>query len=150
MPLNPKDESSEDSDEGDTDDEVSDSDEKNDEVHEDERPLESLAWERGSSMYNSLIVAKPSLGAEINRLGLLAEPMPSLDAIALQQNITAGSLQPLPALQKHETSSDKHASTSPKKVISDPAGVLLERNSFTSPVKEHLILLALTVNGQQL
>ncbi|XP_031486924.1 retinoblastoma-related protein-like [Nymphaea colorata] len=104
-----------------------------------ERLLESLAWERGSSMYNSLIVAKPSLGAEINRLGLLAEPMPSLDAIALQQNITAGSLQPLPALQKHETSFDNHASTSPKKVISDPAGVLLERNSFTSPVKEHLV-----------
>ncbi|KAF3784989.1 Retinoblastoma-related protein [Nymphaea thermarum] len=103
-----------------------------------ERLLESLAWERGSSMYNSLIVAKPSLGAEINRLGLLAEPMPSLDAIALQQNITAGSLQPLPALQKHETSFDNHASTSPKKVISDPAGVLVERNSFTSPVKEHL------------
>ncbi|KAF3781853.1 Retinoblastoma-related protein [Nymphaea thermarum] len=104
-----------------------------------ERLLESLAWERGSSMYNSLIVAKPSLGAEINRLGLLAEPMPSLDAIALQQNITAGSLQPPPAPQKHETLSDNQASTSPKKVISDPVGVLLERNSFTSPVKERLV-----------
>ncbi|CAN6464487.1 unnamed protein product [Victoria cruziana] len=104
-----------------------------------ERLLESMAWEKGSSMYNSLIVAKPSLATEINRLGLLAEPMPSLDAIAVQQNITAGSLQPLPALQKHETSPDNHASTSPKKVTSDLACVLVERNSFTSPVKERLV-----------
>ncbi|KAF3779588.1 hypothetical protein EJ110_NYTH41142 [Nymphaea thermarum] len=35
MPLNPRDESSEDSDEGDTDNEVSDGDEKNDPLHED-------------------------------------------------------------------------------------------------------------------
>ena len=46
-----------------------------------ERLLESMAWEKGSSMYNSLIVAKPSLAAEINRLGLLADPMPLLDMI---------------------------------------------------------------------
>lgn len=52
-----------------------------------ERLLESMAWEKGSSMYNSLIVARPALSAEINRLGLLAEPMPSLDAIALHLNM---------------------------------------------------------------
>ncbi|KAL6557298.1 Retinoblastoma-related protein 1 [Orobanche minor] len=46
-----------------------------------ERLLESTAWERGSSMYNALTVARPSLSAEIHRLALLAEPMPSLDAI---------------------------------------------------------------------
>ncbi|KAF3774500.1 AP-3 complex subunit mu [Nymphaea thermarum] len=39
MPLNPRDESSEDSDEGDTDNEVSDGDEKNDALHEDARLL---------------------------------------------------------------------------------------------------------------
>lgn len=61
-----------------------------------ERLLESMAWEKGSSMYNSLIVARPSLSAEINRLGLLAEPMPSLDAIAMMQNISTTGLPLLP------------------------------------------------------
>lgn len=62
-----------------------------------ERLLESMVWEKGSSMYNSLIVARPALSAEINRLALLAEPMPSLDAIAIHVNMSCGSLQ-----QKHE------------------------------------------------
>jgi retinoblastoma-like protein 1 len=61
-----------------------------------ERLLESLAWEKGSSMYNSLIVARPALSAEINRLGLLAEPMPSLDAIVVHHDISVGGLPPLP------------------------------------------------------
>lgn len=65
-----------------------------------ERLLESMAWEKGSSMYNSLIIARPTLSAEIDRLGLLAEPMPSLDAIAMHQ--TPG-LLPLP-FQKREAS----------------------------------------------
>lgn len=69
-----------------------------------ERLLESMVWEKGSSMYNSLTVARPAFSAEINRLGLLAEPMPSLDAIALQINFSCGGLPPVPALQKHETS----------------------------------------------
>lgn len=69
-----------------------------------ERLLESMAWEKGSSMYNSLVVARPTLAAEINRLGLLAEPMPSLDAIAMHHNISTGGLPPLP-FQKHEHSS---------------------------------------------
>jgi hypothetical protein len=54
-------------------------------------------------MYNSLIVARPALSAEINRLGLLAEPMPSLDAIAAHHNISLGGLPPLP-FQKQEHS----------------------------------------------
>ncbi|KAL6565812.1 Retinoblastoma-related protein 1 [Orobanche hederae] len=33
-------------------------------------------------MYDALTIARPSLSAEIHRLALLAEPMPSLDAIA--------------------------------------------------------------------
>lgn len=67
-----------------------------------ERLLESMVWEKGSSMYNSLTIARPALSSEINRLGLLAEPMPSLDAIALHMNISCGSLPCVPSLQKSE------------------------------------------------
>lgn len=59
-----------------------------------ERLLESMAWERGSSLYNSLILARPTLAGEINSLGLLAEPMPSLDAIAMHQDISNGCMLP--------------------------------------------------------
>lgn len=69
-----------------------------------ERLLDSMVWEKGSSLYNSLTVARPALSAEINRLGLLAEPMPSLDAIAMHINFSSGCLPPVPSLQKHETS----------------------------------------------
>jgi len=72
-----------------------------------ERLLESMVWEKGSSMYNSLTVARPVLSSEINRLGLLAEPMPSLDAIALQINMSCGGLPPVPSLQKRENSPGK-------------------------------------------
>lgn len=68
-----------------------------------ERLLESLVWEKGSSMYNSLAVARPALSAEINRLGMLAEPMPSLDEIAMQINFSCGGLPPVPSLPKPET-----------------------------------------------
>jgi retinoblastoma-like protein 1 len=69
-----------------------------------ERLLDSMVWEKGSSLYNSLTVARPALSAEINRLGLLAEPMPSLEAIAMHINFSSGCLPPVPSLQKHETS----------------------------------------------
>lgn len=49
-----------------------------------ERILESMAWEKGSSMYDSLIISKPKLASEINRLNLMADPMPSLDALRSQ------------------------------------------------------------------
>lgn len=68
-----------------------------------ERLLESMVWEKGSSMYNSLTVARPALSTEINRLGLLADPMPSLDAIAMHINFSGG-LPPVHSLQKYETS----------------------------------------------
>ncbi|XP_043724609.1 retinoblastoma-related protein isoform X4 [Telopea speciosissima] len=105
-----------------------------------ERLLESMVWEKGSSMYNSLTVARPALSAEIIRMGLLAEPMPSLDAIAMLNNISCGGLPPLPSLQKHETSSGQNGDIrSPKRACSDYRNVLVERNSFTSPVKERLL-----------
>lgn len=53
-----------------------------------EQLLESMVWAKGSSLYNYLIVARPSLSVEINRLGLLVEPMPSLDSIALRIDST--------------------------------------------------------------
>lgn len=69
-----------------------------------ERLLESMVWEKGSSMYNSLTVARPSLSVEISRLGLLAEPMSSLDAIAMHVNFSSGGLPPIPSSQKPESS----------------------------------------------
>ncbi|KAJ6846103.1 retinoblastoma-related protein-like isoform X2 [Iris pallida] len=102
-----------------------------------EKLLESMAWEKGSSMYNSLIVAKPGLSAEINCLGLLAEPMPSLDAIAMQNNISTLGFPPLP-FQKREASPDRNGDLrSPKRICSEYRNVLIERNSST-PVKERL------------
>ncbi|KAI3734061.1 hypothetical protein L6452_13522 [Arctium lappa] len=105
-----------------------------------ERLLESMVWEKGSSMYNSLTVARPVLSSEINRLGLLAEPMPSLDAIALQINMSCGGLPPVPSLQKRESSPGKNCDLrSPKRVCTEYRSVLVERNSFTSPVKDRLL-----------
>uniref|UniRef100_A0A5B7AGK9 Retinoblastoma-related protein n=1 Tax=Davidia involucrata TaxID=16924 RepID=A0A5B7AGK9_DAVIN len=105
-----------------------------------ERLLESMVWEKGSSMYNSLTVARPALSAEINRLGLLAEPMPSLDAIAMHMNISCGGLPPVPSLQKHETSSGQNGDIrSPKRLCTEYRSVLVERNSFSSPVKDRFL-----------
>ncbi|KAF8400097.1 hypothetical protein HHK36_015972 [Tetracentron sinense] len=104
-----------------------------------ERLLESMVWEKCSSMYNSLTVARPALSTEINRLGLLADPMPSLDAIVMHNNIACGGLPPLPSSQKHETASGQNGDVrSPKRVCNDYRSVLVERNSFTSPVKDRL------------
>ncbi|GMY22800.1 retinoblastoma-related protein isoform X2 [Fagus crenata] len=109
-----------------------------------ERLLESMVWEKGSSMYNSLTVARPNLSAEINRLGLLAEPMPPLDAICMNINMNSkfvcGGVPPFPSLQKHETSPGQNGDIrSPKRLCTDYRSVLVERNSFTSPVKDRLL-----------
>ncbi|KAG7031913.1 Retinoblastoma-related protein [Cucurbita argyrosperma subsp. argyrosperma] len=105
-----------------------------------ERLLESMVWEKGSSMYNSLIVAKPALAAEINRLGLLAEPMPSLDAIAVQINFSGIGVSTMANLQKHESLPGQNGHIrSPKRLCTDLRSVLVERNSFTSPVKDRLL-----------
>ncbi|GKV39649.1 hypothetical protein SLEP1_g47391 [Rubroshorea leprosula] len=115
-----------------------------------ERLLESMVWEKGSSMYNSLIVARPALSGEINHLGLLAEPMPSLDAIAMHINFSSGGLSTNSPSQKCETSRDHVGSSilgqngdtrSPKRPCTDFRSVLVERNSFSSPVKDRLLAL---------
>ncbi|KAG8657616.1 hypothetical protein MANES_03G097800v8 [Manihot esculenta] len=105
-----------------------------------ERLLESMVWEKGSSMYNSLTVARPSLSVEISRLGLLAEPMSSLDAIAMHVNFSSGGLPPIPSSQKPESSPGQNGDIrSPKRPCTDIRSVLVERNSFTSPVKDRLL-----------
>ncbi|XP_010557914.1 PREDICTED: retinoblastoma-related protein 1-like isoform X2 [Tarenaya hassleriana] len=106
-----------------------------------ERLLESMVWEKGSSMYNSLIVARSSLSSEINHLGLLAEPMPSLDAIAALINFSGGSY-PASSVPKHEPCLGQNLDIrSPKRLCGDYRSVLVERNSFTSPVKDRLLTL---------
>ncbi|PWA14709.1 retinoblastoma-related protein [Artemisia annua] len=100
-----------------------------------ERLLEKMVWEKGSSMYNSLTVARPMLSSEINRLGLLADPMPSLDAIAMQTNMSCGGLSPVPSLQKRDSSPGKNGD----RVCSEYQSVLVERKSFTSPVEDRLL-----------
>ncbi|KAK6920509.1 Retinoblastoma-associated protein, A-box [Dillenia turbinata] len=105
-----------------------------------ERLLESMVWEKGSSMYNSLVVARPALSGEINSLSLLAEPMPSLDTIAMHNSISCGGLPPMPSVQKHETLPGQNGDIrSPKRLCTELRSVLVERNSFTSPVKDRLL-----------
>uniref|UniRef100_M8CF40 Retinoblastoma-associated protein A-box domain-containing protein n=1 Tax=Aegilops tauschii TaxID=37682 RepID=M8CF40_AEGTA len=71
-----------------------------------EQLLESMAWEKGSSLYNSLVVARPSLASEINRLGLLAESMPSLDDIVARQNFHAEDLPATPSKKRAADSAE--------------------------------------------
>ncbi|KAF6134022.1 hypothetical protein GIB67_038313 [Kingdonia uniflora] len=99
-----------------------------------ERLLESMVWEKGSSMYNSLIIAKPDLCADISHLGLLAEPMPSLDMIAMLHSIS------LPFLHNNETSPDQNGDIrSPKRVCTGNRIGSEERNFFSSPEKDGLL-----------
>lgn len=72
-----------------------------------ERILESMAWEKGSSMYNSLIVARPSLAVEINRLCLLADPMPALENLGEQERASPSTPRAIPATSDSEV----HAGT---------------------------------------
>ncbi|PKU79560.1 Retinoblastoma-related protein [Dendrobium catenatum] len=103
-----------------------------------ERLLESMSWEKGSSLYNSLIVAKPALAAEINRLGLLAEPMPSLDSITLHKNIATIGTQSSTS-QKHGGSSGPDGdSRSPKRLCGENRRVVTDHNILKSPVRENL------------
>ncbi|EPS57328.1 hypothetical protein M569_17490, partial [Genlisea aurea] len=102
-----------------------------------ERLLESMVWEKGSSMYNSLTVARPALSAEIGLLGLLAEPMPSLDAIAM----SCGVVPPMQTLLKQEQNGVNADMRSPKRMAIEQRSALVNRNSFTSPVKDRQLVL---------
>ncbi|GAB2234355.1 hypothetical protein Droror1_Dr00003603 [Drosera rotundifolia] len=96
-----------------------------------ERLLDSMVWERGSSVYNSLVIAHPALSAEISRLGLLPEPMPSLDAIALSTNFSSGGLPPLPVSKKRDALEGQNGDIkSPKRLCTEYRSALVECNSI--------------------
>jgi retinoblastoma-like protein 1 len=80
--------------------------------------LESMAWEKGSSMYNSLVVAKKHLASDINQLGLLADPMPALDNLTQHILKLSGNLQREPegaAVERSGTPSGSGTPSSPQK-----------------------------------
>ncbi|OAY73417.1 Retinoblastoma-related protein [Ananas comosus] len=88
-----------------------------------EQLLESKALEKGSSLYNSLIVVRPALTVEINRLALLADPMPSLDEIEVH-NIADRGLPPLPS-RKHGALPDQNGEArSPKRACNEFRSIL--------------------------
>ncbi|RZC59504.1 hypothetical protein C5167_006801 [Papaver somniferum] len=96
-----------------------------------ERLLESIVWEKGSSLYNSLIVARPAFSSEVNYFGLLADPIPSLDTVAAHNNISCRGLPPLSFLHKHDISQGQSRDVqSPKRICGD------HLNLSTSPVKD--------------
>ncbi|XP_015698098.1 retinoblastoma-related protein 2 isoform X2 [Oryza brachyantha] len=100
-----------------------------------EQLLESMSWEKGSSLYNSLVVARPSLAQEINCIGLLAEPMPSLDGIVAWQNIHSEGLTTAPS--KRRPSADVNCDPqSPKRLCTESRNSLVERNLQTPPPKQ--------------
>ncbi|CAL1400005.1 unnamed protein product [Linum trigynum] len=73
---------------------------------------------------------------------LLEKPMPSLDAIAIHMNLSSAGLPPIPASQKHENSTGQNRDImSPKRPCTEYMSVLVERNSFTLPVKDRLLAL---------
>ncbi|PIA55212.1 hypothetical protein AQUCO_00800144v1 [Aquilegia coerulea] len=77
------------------------------------RILENMAWQKGSSMYDYLVVARPDLSAEINNLGLLPDPMASLNTI-VKKYISCGNISPLPSLHEHETTGQNEVIQSPR------------------------------------
>uniref|UniRef100_A0A7N0T4Y3 Retinoblastoma-related protein n=1 Tax=Kalanchoe fedtschenkoi TaxID=63787 RepID=A0A7N0T4Y3_KALFE len=103
-----------------------------------EQLLESMVWAKGSSLYNYLIAVRPSLAAEINRLGLLIEPMPSLDAITMRSNSSALVRKESQKRQKFETDEEMKSPTSVQK---EECAASYDPISFTTPVKNRLRLL---------
>lgn len=112
-----------------------------------EKILEKLAWEKGSSLYNSLIIAKPHLQAEIYRLVLLAEPMPSLEALHTRYQLLDGSSRADLLLGvKQGLSSPIKLLTSTAALSGAPASLEKAGSEFLSPVKERQsAFLALTM-----
>uniref|UniRef100_A0A0D9XSP1 Retinoblastoma-associated protein A-box domain-containing protein n=1 Tax=Leersia perrieri TaxID=77586 RepID=A0A0D9XSP1_9ORYZ len=103
-----------------------------------EQLLESMSWEKGSSLYNSLVVARPSLTSEINCLGLLAEPMPSLDDIVARQNIHPESLPPTPSKKRPSGPDGNCDPQSPKRLCTESSNSLVECNLQTPPKQSQM------------
>ncbi|XP_047090957.1 retinoblastoma-related protein 2-like isoform X2 [Lolium rigidum] len=109
-----------------------------------EQLLESMVWEKGSSLYNSLVVARPSLAMEINRLGLLAEPMPSLDDIVTHQNIHPVDLPTTPSKKRAAGPDvdDNGDAKSPKRLCNESRNTSVNQNLQTPPPKQNQMLKA--------
>ncbi|XP_066337130.1 retinoblastoma-related protein 1-like isoform X3 [Miscanthus floridulus] len=101
-----------------------------------EQLLESMVWEKGSSLYNSLIVARPSVALEIKRLGLLAEPMPSLDDLVARKNIHVEGLPATPSKKRAAGPDDNADPRSPKRSCNESRNTVVERNLQTPPRKQ--------------
>ncbi|AQK57623.1 retinoblastoma-related protein 2 [Zea mays] len=109
-----------------------------------EQILESMAWEKGSSLYNSLIVARPSVASEINRFGLLAESMPSLDDLVARQNIHIEGLPATPSKKRAAGRDDNADPRSPKRPCNESRSTVVEHNLQTPPPKQcHMVLTSL-------
>ncbi|CAM0873627.1 unnamed protein product [Alopecurus aequalis] len=107
-----------------------------------EQLLESMAWEKGSSLYNSLVVARPSLAPEINRLGLLAELVPSLDDIVARQNIHPEDFPATPSKKRAASPDDNGDAQSPKRLCNESRSTLAYQNLQTPPPKQSQMLKA--------
>ncbi|KAK4846889.1 hypothetical protein QYF36_023020 [Acer negundo] len=101
-----------------------------------EKLLESMVWEKGSSLYSSLIVAKPALSDEIKKLQLLVEPMLSLDEIAMNNHVASGGLpHHQQTLHKHNLSAGQDGETM---VVEKCGGVIVKDDDPPTPASLHV------------
>ncbi|KAK2665965.1 hypothetical protein Ddye_004539 [Dipteronia dyeriana] len=101
-----------------------------------EKLLESMVWEKGSSLYNSLIVAKPALSDEIKKLQLLAETMPPLHNISMNNNVASGGLpHQQQTLHKHNLSAGQDPETG---VVYKCGGVIVKDDDPPTPASPHV------------
>ncbi|XP_073392404.1 retinoblastoma-related protein-like isoform X2 [Physcomitrium patens] len=103
-----------------------------------ERILESMAWGKGSSMYNSLIVARPSLANEINRLCLLADPMPALENVGSQIRLSTDTVHRALVITKPDHAGYVECpALAPSSASSPPqSGSSTSETGFLSPAKD--------------
>eukprot|EP00252_Welwitschia_mirabilis_P023752 TRINITY_DN6812_c0_g1_i2.p1 TRINITY_DN6812_c0_g1~~TRINITY_DN6812_c0_g1_i2.p1 ORF type:complete len:432 (-),score=77.16 TRINITY_DN6812_c0_g1_i2:309-1604(-) len=106
-------------------------------------------------MYNSLIIAKSRLAEDINRQCLLADPMPSLDAIAMHYHLPSTVLHVSGTIKRVEPSADvsNAAPSTPQKPAPPPVmlaetGVTCPYAGFVSPVKERSVLSSISMKAR--
>ncbi|KAH9791521.1 retinoblastoma-related protein 1 [Citrus sinensis] len=97
-----------------------------------ETMLESMVWEKGSSLYNPLIASRPDLQEEIKRLKLLAEPMPSLHEISMNNHVASGVLAYQHNLHKHKPSTGNNGM---KRLCDENGSKLTKHNSYATAMK---------------
>jgi retinoblastoma-like protein 1 len=108
-----------------------------------------MVWEKDSSLYSlivkgsslySLIVARPCVALEIKCLGLLAEPMSSLNDLVTRQNIHVQGLPATPSKKLAAGPDDNADPQSPNRSCNESRNTVVERNLQTSPPKQtHMV-----------